>query len=218
MVVGAGHHVKGDRPAEPSAPAQDLLGVDLEEAASRDGADRVRAFRAVESEPGAESARDDHHGDLTGRQRRRAFLGHQSLRGAFGVGAWEADHVDRSHQFRRRALGSSPWTSRASRTSRRSKSIAASSRSSVCALGIDKFAATTARDVLVRGGPDAPRAPDQGSWATAPVPDTGAPAGAPPACDQGRLKTPRRAHRRPNPRGAARSTRSPHAPGRATDA
>ena len=102
VVLGAGHDVERDRPAVAAGEGDDLLGVDLEQAGGRDRADRVGPLRAVEPEPGARAARDDHHGDLAGGQGRLADRGDVAAGDPLAVGPGEAVDLDRRDPVGRR--------------------------------------------------------------------------------------------------------------------
>ena len=95
VVLGAGHDVERQRGAVSPAERDDLLGVELEQARGRDGADRVRPLRAVKPEPRPRAPRHEHHPDLARRQHRGPQFGRVPPLDPFGVGPRQAVHVDR---------------------------------------------------------------------------------------------------------------------------
>ena len=95
VVLGTGHDVERQRLAVAPAQGHDLLGVDLEEAGRRDGADRVRPLGAVEPEPGPGAPGDQHHAHLARRQGRRAALGDVTPRHPLAVSLRQAVNLDR---------------------------------------------------------------------------------------------------------------------------
>jgi len=105
MVLRARHDVEGGRLAVPPADRHDLLGMNLEEAGGGDRPDRVGPLGTVEAEARAEPPRDDHDGDLAGRQGRRADRRGVPPRDAFAIRPGEAGHVYRPHPFRRGHVG-----------------------------------------------------------------------------------------------------------------